>query len=476
MIRITLLWMFIAWLSITAWSNWYRSLCGLIILMAVIEHPDMPKSLFEIQGLNPWNILLFVIILAWFVQRSSTRLKWDMPKHINILLLLYLTVIVVSFLRMMVDRQGINDFAMLRGVEIPTTIYLVNEHLVNAIKWVIPGLLLFDGCRDGKRFRMGMASLLLLYFLFALQVIKWMPLSAVISGASLEERSAKILLREIGYHRVNLSMMLAGASWAFIAARPIWNTPMKRKLLLLASLLTFFAQALTGGRTGYGTWAVVGFALVWFRWRRYLLFIPLVMAGIFLIVPGAWERLSQGFTPESRDTNKLIEETTITNNSKLDQYTITAGRNIAWPFVIEKIKDSPLVGYGKEAMQRTGIAGHLMTDYGELFPHPHNAYLQLLLDNGIIGALGVIFFYALMLKYSYQLFKDNRSPEFIAAGGCTLALVLALLVASIGSQTFYPREGAFGMWCAIGLMLRVYMQRTRFIAPLGEVNLWRAPQ
>jgi hypothetical protein len=38
---------------------------------------------------------------------------------------------------------------------------------------------------------------------------------------------------------------------------------------------------------------------------------------------------------------------------------------------------------------------------------------------------------------------------------------LALLFAAMGSQTFYPREGAVGMWCAIGLMLRVYVQRAR---------------
>ena len=40
-----------------------------------------------------------------------------------------------------------------------------------------------------------------------------------------------------------------------------------------------------------------------------------------------------------------------------------------------------------------------------------------------------------------------------------LALVLSLLVAGLGSQTFYPREGSVGMWCAIGLLLRVDRER-----------------
>lgn len=476
MVRITLLWMFIAWLSITAFSDWYRSLCGLIVLMAVVEHPDMPKSLFGLAGLNPWNILLFIIIVAWFIQRGNTRLVWDMPRHLNVLLLFYLTIIIVSFLRMLTDLQEINNYALLQGREIATNSFLVNEHVVNAIKWTIPGLLLFDGCRDSNRLRLGMGALLLLYFLFAIQVIKWMPLSTVISGTDLEERSLKILVKEVGYHRVNLSMMLAGASWAFFAVRPLWTSPMKGKLLLLASFLTFFALALTGGRAGYVTWAIVGFVIIWSRWRRYLLLAPIVVAAVLLIIPGAWERLSQGFSEESRDRNASIEETMSNDSSGPDFYTVSAGRNVAWPLVIEMIQNSPWIGYGKEAMQSTGIASHLLTEYGEVFPHPHNAYMQLLLDNGIIGAVWILAFYALIVKYSYQLFRDNRCPEFIAAGGCALALVLALLIASTGSQTFYPREGALGMWCAIGLMLRLHVQKNALSSNTTTTNLWNTVQ
>ena len=51
----------------------------------------------------------------------------------------------------------------------------------------------------------------------------------------------------------------------------------------------------------------------------------------------------------------------------------------------------------------------------------------------------------------------------MAAGGACLALVLALLFGAAGSQTFYPREGAVGMWAAIGLMLRATVERRRAI-------------
>ena len=48
------------------------------------------------------------------------------------------------------------------------------------------------------------------------------------------------------------------------------------------------------------------------------------------------------------------------------------------------------------------------------------------------------------------------------------ALVLALLAAALGSQTFYPREGAIGMWAAMGIMLRVYEDRERARAQSRE--------
>ena len=479
MIRLTLLWLFIGYLGITAWKDWYRSLCGLIVLMAVIEHPDMPKSLFGIQGLNPWNLLLLVVILAWLAQRGKEHLRWDMPGKINGLLFIYALVILVAFARMMVDFRAYEEFELLRGSDALTSGSLISEHIINSFKWVIPGLLLYDGCRDPKRLHMGMTALLLIYFLLAIQVIKWMPLSGITSGGELSERSLKILINEIGYHRVNLSMMLGGASWAVFASRNFLGRQHVRWILLV-SFLIFFAQLLTGGRMGYITWAGVGIVLLWIRWRKYLLIAPVVVAILLFMIPSAWERLSQGFTPETKRESSRFEQMGYVQNNDVDIYTVTAGRNIAWPLVIDKIKESPWVGYGKEAMKQTGIATYLFTEYSEAFPHPHNAYLQLLLDNGILGALCIFPFYILILKYSYTLFRDNRSLEFIATGGCCLALVLALLVASMGSQSFYPREGAVGMWCAIGLMLRVYMQRSRLpqrlyksAEKIDDALLWR---
>jgi len=128
-------------------------------------------------------------------------------------------------------------------------------------------------------------------------------------------------------------------------------------------------------------------------------------------------------------------------------------------------------------MERTGITTQLRDEFNEDFAHPHNAYLEMLLDNGWLGLLLVAPFYLTILGMAVRLVRDQRSPYFAVAGAVMTSLVLALLVASVGSQTFYPREGAVPMWCAIGLVLRVAVVRARISARTRRTSPhpWFAP-
>ncbi len=454
-IRIALLTVVVIGLGIYAWRDWFISLCGLILLMAVIEHPDMPKNIAGIQGLNPWNMLMADILLAWVVTRSQGRYVWDMPQFVNILLILYLFTVVVAFLRMMSDRAGLEHL---------TFGYLVSEHLINNVKWVIPSMLLFDGCRTKARVYMALCCILGLYFLLALQVAKHISPSAAVSGGALSYNAGKIILSNIGYSRVNMSMMLSGACWAIFAMLPLCRRWKWRLLILAAGLFVTYAQALTGGRMGYVAWGMVGLILCVIRWRKALILAPFVPIAIFVILPGTMERMFMGFG-----------ERNVAGQTYTNDYEVTSGRTYIWPFVIDKIMESPGFGYGRQAMIRTGL---YQEHISESFPHPHNAYLELLLDNGLFGFLLVMPFYAVVIWHAMQLFLDRRSSLCAAVGGMTCALVLALLVAAMGSQTFYPREGAVGMWAAIMLMFRMTVERGKITSKrilFKSANGWARP-
>jgi len=448
MIRITLLVVYVLGFCAYAFKDWFKSLCALILLMAVVEHPDMPKSILGIPGMNPWNLLFGVVVITWLMARKREQLVWDMPRHVNVLLVLYLGVVLIGWLRLMLDR----DMVSLSGSD------LVSEMLINTLKWVVPGLILFDAARTRERFRLAVLCSIAVYFLLAVQVIRWMPLSAAVSGESLSERSIKILVNEVGFHRVNMSAMLAAGSWAIFAALPLAQTRLQRVAVIAGFVMTVFGQALTAGRAGYVTWIAVGFILCLLRWRKYLLLGPVMVAAVLILAPGVVDRMMEGFRSAPVTFGMEAQRT------GPDVYAVTAGRNVAWPLVIEKIKERPIVGWGRLAMVRTGLTARLAA-FQEGFSHPHNAYLEMLLDNGLIGFMLVMPFFAVVLWKSVSLFMDSRDPLFYGIGGISCAFLLALMVAAMGSQTFYPREGWVGLWCVLGLMLRVHVERSRALAP-----------
>ncbi len=447
MIRTTLLLLVVIFFSFYAWRNWFVSTCAAILLMAVVQHPDFPNTMLGIQGLNPWNILLFSIILAWLSQRQAEGLVWDVPAKVSWMFLGFFGVIVVGVIRLLIKAPP--EF---------TVGTILSEQLINSIKWVIPGLLLFDACRTRRRVTIALVVVLVLYLLLALEAIRYMPLGYAISGEDLAGRASKTIETRMGYNRVNLSMLLAGACWAILTTWILVQRNLYRLAILAAAGAVALGQALTGGRTGYVTWAAVGLALSLVRWRRFLPFIPIAIIFVAIFLPGVRDRMLQGFG--GREGNMIV------NTSVHD---ITSGRNVAWPRVIKEIEKAPLFGYGRAAMVTTGLRDELWDDLGESFPHPHEAYLEQLLDNGIVGFLLVMPIYFFVLFRSFRLLLDRSDPLVCAVGSASFALVLALLLGSFGAQTFYPREGSVGMWAAIGIMLRVFLERSRALAFGGPI-------
>ena len=439
-IRLTALFIFVAILLVYAWKDWFMSLCGLILLMAVIEHEDMPKSIFGIQGFNMWNLLFIGIFLAWLVSRHRERLRWDMPRHITLLLLMYLGVILIGVLRAILDRSYLEDYSLKN---------LISEEFINTIKWVLPGILLFDGCRTRRRVVMVLVCLLAMYFLIAVQVVRRIPAGSILSGDRIVQ--SRNICSDIGYGAVDTSAFLCGAFWGMLATLSLVRQKKYKALILAAAGIVIFGQALTGGRAGYVAWGATGLVLCLLKWRKYLILAPVIVMLLPIVFPGPVERMLTGFG-----------QTDVAGQSTTDDYLVTSGRMLFWPHVIDKISESPIVGHGRLAMRRTGLTEYLRQEYGqgEAVTGPHNMYLETLLDNGILGSIPILFFWGMMVIYSGKLFRnDNRLCS--AVGGLALSLMLAQLFAGIGAQHFYPKESTLGLWAAIFLSIRVYIEQSR---------------
>jgi O-antigen ligase len=472
LIRITLLTFLIAYLSVYAWKDWFRAACWLVLLMAFVEHPDMPKGIAGVPGLNHWNFLFVNVVFSWLVNRKKEKLAWDMPKHFNLLLFLYGLLIFISVIRYLSDHSGVDELIQFVGGSADTGINAIDEYLFNCFKWVLPGMIIFDGCRNRKQYDFAIIMLALMFVLLALQVIKAMKFGSLgMSGESLQRRALKVISSNVGFHRVNISMMMSGAFWLVFCLKEYVSNKRFILVIIPSCIAILFAMAMTGGRTGYAAWAILGFIYCTFKWRKYLWLAPILLVVIIVVAPSAIERLSQGFVAEE-NTNFNQDLSVDFQEDNVDMRSVTSGRVVAWPLVWNSIKAAPFFGYGREAMKNEGITLQIMLEHGEgeSFPHPHNAYLQWIQDNGIIGAIPVFLFYLLLVKYSWSLFRDDSQLIYVVTGGGALALLLAFLVASVGSQTFYPREGAVGMWVAIALMLRIHIER-KIIFSGGDSNL-----
>ena len=446
MIRLSILWIVVTAVAIYTWRDWFKGLCGLIVLVGILEMPDVPRTMFGIGGLNFFNLLLVNVLAAWLIARHRENLKFELPAHVGVLLTIYLGLILIGFYRLYEHPAYI----------VETRMGLIQEYLINTLKWTLPGVMLYDGCRTRERTTLALLSVMSIYLFLAVMVIKVMPIrSVMMDGAELQRLAYRLLVQRIGYHRVTLSMMLAGASWAVLALRGLTKSLKLQTVAVIISFGILYSQGLTGGRAGYVAWAGVGAILCVLRWRKYLMVAPIMVVLVLLFLPGVRDRMLQGF---NRDA--------FTSNVSVDDYDVTAGRSIIWPIVFSKIKQQPWFGYGRQGMWTTGVVAYVSIVLAEEFGHPHNAYLEWLLDNGVLGFIPVMAFYMVVLFHSFRLFVDRRDGIFMATGGMAAALVLGLMGASIGSQSFYPIEGTVGMWCAMGIMFRMSVNRSHALAEI----------
>ena len=104
--------------------------------------------------------------------------------------------------------------------------------------------------------------------------------------------------------------------------------------------------------------------------------------------------------------------------------------------------------------------------------HPHNMYLEMLLDGGVMGlsvALAACFGLAWI---SAMLFRRRDQRLLSVVGGMTLAYLAAFMIAGLGSQTMYPRHSTAALVCLAGMSLRGWTEIRRLRqAPVMQVSI-----
>ncbi len=98
---------------------------------------------------------------------------------------------------------------------------------------------------------------------------------------------------------------------------------------------------------------------------------------------------------------------------KIPTKLIDTHRQFIWGFSLNKFKSNPLLGYGPDTSnfinESQRIIGHETTGDMSFIPsHPHNFFIEILLEIGILGTFSFILF---ILFINYQIFKNANDRE-----------------------------------------------------------------
>lgn len=440
-------------LLIYAWKDWFIPLCALIVMTALMKHESIPRNVLGIQGANPWNLLFLFVLLGWAADRFRRRDKAGLPTAVVLAVAGYVLVIVVAFLRGVIDVDSVR---VASEEEAPlTTLGFVSEYFINPLKYLGVAALLFDGARTRRNMVLGLGAVVLQPLLYALQVVRHVPLSVLFIAGESPFRYR--IGRDCGLHANDMALVQVIGFWSAVACLSLW--PRLRGWLRWALVggagVMLLALALCNSRGGFLAFLVIAVGLGVIRWRWMLAAMPVALIALCVAFPSIPTRLAVG-----------VGVADVSGSEGEDWDAISAGRTTyLWPPSMDEIAASPVVGQGRLTILRTSLYERIVDLNGMCPTHPHNAYIEMMLDSGVVGLALTLAFYLLFPCLGLSVGR-SAAPLLRTVATMGLAGGAAILVMGLSGQTFFPREGIFVVLCTYGLLLRAYVAH-RASVPVG---------
>ena len=262
-------------------------------------------------------------------------------------------------------------------------------------------------------------------------------------------------LISLGFHSNEFGAFLAIAYGIGLGMWEGAERGRRRTALGVLLVVTAVALLLTFSRGAYLAFAVTN-AVVFMRAapKKRAAFLALT-AMLWLAAPAVFvDRIGYGLT--SKDVNE-----------------ISAGRvENLWLPLLPDIANHLWFGQGLQSIMWTDAQR-----FQEIFPAnlAHNAFLDLLLDFGIVGALPVVGWYAYMWRGLRRGARNDPDPKFRAffAGG-NLAL-LAFLLSSLTNNRLTPAATSCLLWVCAGVLLGRAQQSNEFRnQPASDLKIEKA--
>lgn len=422
---------------------------ALILLMPVSGSSTLfPHEMFGIVGLNPLNLLLAGTFCSWLLHACADRsVGRFLPRP---LLLMYIVPILAAGA---IGLRHVHEIApallvVYQGLALMDAASYLREMVLKPLLMVLFALLVAAALAKSARPERFLVPAVASMCVMAALVPAFVAYSGIgmHALASSDERG---FLSTLGLHANDLGRLYAIAFALLLFTWSEARGTRLRAVLLAAAAVTVVALVLTFSRGGFVALAVA--CVLYLLWRRSVKTLiagaVVIVAALALAPAAVYERLATG---EGGGLNA-----------------ISAGRvDGLWLPLLPEVLRNPLFGNGissilwSEAM-RSG-AGHQVL----AVTHPHNAYLEALLDMGIVGAVLLCGYFVHVWRRLRALATDSGVAPLLRGFYQGAAAGLAgMLVSDFTDSSLAPRPEQAFLWLAIGMMYGEYARRTAQARP-----------
>lgn len=406
----------------------------LIFLFPFSGTEAFKMAMADIPGFKPLQIFSFsVLIIALLNIRNAVRLPQAAAVFFGMMILLF----TITFLHSVPNIASINQ---LLPEPLSLQRYFLSEYFKPLI-YFVPAVIMIKYVYTAKDIER------------VAQTINWSItiLSLVLIGFFVFNRN---LVLDPGstrtFYASSFGLHTNSIANYYIIGFPFVITDLFREKFLVGAIKTALCAAgiaLLFSRSAYFLFIFSFFIYLFIsRRRKWVPILLTVMVALYFVLPSSVaERATKGF--ESGNRNVIL-----------------AGRvDYIWlPLIKEATSDykTLLFGNGRFAMVSTdahkkGLVLQAM--------HPHNMYLEMVLDAGLVGLVVIACLFALLLKKAWLGLRNNKETIFREYQIATITSLLCFLLSGLTDRTFFPDEinGYLWIMAAMAFVLTRNLDATR---------------
>jgi O-antigen ligase len=401
------------------------------LALAFSSSPLLPHT----AGFNPLTIALTSAVLVFGIQRVFSPQNIVRPPKVLIICLV-IPLFVGIALAIPHLGEGARNFNTADLRETYSTYNYIKIFLIHPLAIVVLSMMVANAIRDSRRpenfvLMFAIASLIPVAAIVALIAFLGLDLGAL--------QANRNYLSGLGLHATSFGKLLAFPLGPLLYVS-FATRGFRRIFFTLATIAVAIGILLTFTRAAYVAMAIV-FMIFLVQRRNIGTLIAMVtlLPVLLLVMPSAFvERITLGV-----DSKEVASAQSGALNDKL-----TAGRVGGIQLMLPEVKRSPIIGRGLGATAWSSPVSHGLYD----FTHPHNLYLEITLDLGIVG-LGLTLYW---FRRVYDGFNRlSRHPELSKEmhaffKGSAISFI-GILASMLAGGHWYPHPEQALMWIALGV-------------------------